>query len=462
MTRAADVVVIGAGPAGLAAATAVAEMGLSAVLLDEQPRPGGQIYRGVETAGARRLKLFGEDYAEGRELVARFRASGAGYVPGAAVWNVSSERDVEFSVDGASSQIRARALVAATGALERPFPIPGWTLPGVTTVGALQILLKTAGIVHEDAVLAGSGPLLWLLAAQMVDAGSPPRAIVETLPKGRLLASIPSLPRALAAPGYLLKGVALIAKVRAARVPISKGATDLAVEGEGEARALSFTSRGERKRIETATVALHQGVVPNQQITRLLGCAHRWSERQQCFHPVLDADGATSVEWLHVAGDSGGVGGARSAALSGRRLGLRIAARMGGRESGELATLDRDIARDLAVRPFLDALYAPSAQALAPSDDTLVCRCEEITAGAIREATRLGAPGPNQVKSFLRAGMGPCQGRVCGLVVSAVIAAERGLPLDEIGYFRIRPPLKPLQLSELANFAPADALQGVP
>lgn len=457
MTRQFDVAVIGAGPAGLAAATEAAQSGLSVALLDEQPAPGGQIYRGIETASALRLKILGADYAEGRPLVETFRASGAEYMPGSLVWNVTTDKVVEFSRDGASSRIRADAIIAATGALERPSPLPGWTLPGVTTAGALQILLKASGIVQEDAVLAGSGPLLWLLASQMVDAGVPPRAIVETVPNGRLRQALPHLPKALWQRSYLFKGLSMVRKVRRTGVPIYKNAIGLVVEGATFATALNFTAGGKPHRIETRTIALHQGVVPNQQVTRLLRCDHAWDSSQHCFRPVTDAYGATSVDGVYVAGDGAGIGGAKSAALQGRLVAIGLAVRAGRGNGERRARLHSALAKDGSVRPFLETLYAPAPQILSPADDTLVCRCEEVTAGSIREAVRLGAPGPNQVKSFLRAGMGPCQGRVCGLAVSAIISEERGETPDDVGYYRIRPPLKPLLLSEIANFATPDA-----
>ncbi|MFD1883042.1 NAD(P)/FAD-dependent oxidoreductase [Paracoccus pacificus] len=452
MTRRADVVVIGAGPAGLAAATEAARAGLSVVLLDEQPAPGGQIYRGIETAPASRVEILGPDYAEGGKLVREFRASGAEYLPGALVWNIGTDRVIDYSQNGASQQIRAGAIISATGALERPMPIPGWTLPGVTTVGALQILLKSAGVVHEDAVLVGAGPLLWLLAAQMVDAGCPPRAIVENLPRGRMTAAAPHLLRAWRARHYLTKGLSLIRKVKRAGVPLHRGATDLAVEGEGAARALSFTAGDRPQRIESGNIALHQGVVPNQQITRLMRADHVWDKNQQCFRPVTDDNGQTSVAGLYVAGDGAGIGGAKAAAIQGRLAALAIA----GGSSARIAQLRSDLAGDTAIRPFLETFYAPAPQILRPADATIVCRCEEVTAGTIRDTVRLGAPGPNQIKSMLRTGMGPCQGRVCGLAVTGIIAAEKGEDPQLTDYYRIRPPLKPIPLIELARFAPEE------
>ncbi|WOI58247.1 FAD/NAD(P)-binding oxidoreductase [Palleronia sp. LCG004] len=446
-----DLLVIGAGPAGMSAATEATAQGLSTLVMDEQTAPGGQIYRSVEGAARDRLGILGEDYAKGGEIARAFRESGADYMTGALVWNIGTDRVVDYSRNGRSGQIRAGSILVATGAVERPVPIPGWTLPGVTTAGAMQIMLKSGGVVFENAVLMGSGPLLWLLAAQMVDAGCPPRAVIENLPKGRLMEAARKLKGTWAGRGYLRKGAQLMWKVRRAGVEVHSSATDLRVEGEGQAEAVAFRKGGTEHRIETASVALHQGVVPNQQITRLLRADHVWDANQHAFRPVLDETGRTSVEWLWVAGDGGGIFGAASAALQGRVAALAIAGK-----TGNAARLQDELRRDGAVRPFLEALYAPAPDVLRPKDETIVCRCEEVTAGQIRKATEQGAPGPNQVKSLLRTGMGPCQGRVCGLAVAQIVADTQGVTPAGDAYFRIRPPLKPIPLSELANFVVDD------
>jgi len=208
-------------------------------------------------------------------------------------------------------------------------------------------------------------------------------------------------------------------------------------------------------RISTSLVLLHQGVVPNTQFSWSLRAGHQWDDAQLCWSPKTDEWGALDVPGVLVAGDGGGIGGALAAASQGRLAGLSVACELGlidEKERDRLAAPVRgDLAEQLAVRPFLDALYRPKMRV--PHDDVVVCRCEEVTAGQIRSHVALGCSGPNQAKSFGRCGMGPCQGRLCGLTVTEVIAQARGVPPEEVGYYRIRPPIKPITLGELAGEA---------
>lgn len=452
--RTRDVIVIGAGPAGMAAAATAAAHGAQVALIDEQPRPGGQIYRDVDRAAPRRGGILGADYTYGATLTARLRGDRIDYLDGSVVWAIEDGFRVSFTRRGRADQIAGARIILATGALERPMPLPGWTLPGVMTAGAAQILLKQSGILPRRAVIVGTGPLLYLVAAQMVRAGTPPLALVETQSRRDLARAMRHVAGALRGWAYIAKGLRLRAEIARAGVPRHTGATAITVEGEARAHAVTFQSGGRMHRIDCDTVLLHHGVVPNTQAARSLGVSHRWDPVQHCFSPVLDGWGATDIDGVFIAGDGGGIGGAMSAEIAGRLAALKAVSELGhlpdAARDAAAGPLRRQLARDLAVRPFLDTAYPPFAGALAPEDATIICRCEEVTAGEIRSYARLGCLGPNQAKAFGRAGMGPCQGRYCGLTVTGLLAAATGRSPDETGYFRIRPPLKPVTLGELA------------
>ncbi|HLY88311.1 MAG TPA: NAD(P)/FAD-dependent oxidoreductase [Acetobacteraceae bacterium] len=456
-----QVVVIGAGPAGLVAATLLAEQQVPVLLLDEQPAPGGQIYRNIECAVAKPALAvaLGADYQYGAQLTARFRASGATYQPGAQVWQVTPQREVWFSHGGRSQQVVGDTIIVATGAMERPVPLPGWTLPGVMTAGALQIMLKSAALVPDEPfVIAGSGPLLYLLVQQCLATGARPAAVLDTTARANQQRALRFLPKAAATRegrAYLAKGLAMLAALRRSGVPRYRHVTDIRIDGTASVTGIAFRSGGRQHRLATRLVALHEGVIPAQQLPRSIGCDFVWDSVQCCFAPRLDAWGNSSIDGVLIAGDAGGIGGARAAEHAGRLAAyeaLRHLGRINVTQRDSLAANDQRARHaHLAIRRFLDVLYAPRDEILQPADDVTVCRCEEIAAGAVRAVVRQGCLGPNQAKAFLRAGMGACQGRLCGPVVTELIAAERGVAPGEVGYYRIRPPLKPISLGELVG-----------
>jgi NADPH-dependent 2,4-dienoyl-CoA reductase/sulfur reductase-like enzyme len=451
-----EVAVVGAGPAGLAAAATTAAAGLATLLLDENPLPGGQIYRAITATPVRERSILGEDYWAGAALLAEAAASGAEIVQGATVWSLDPRRELAVSCAGASRFIKARRVILATGALERPFPIPGWTLPGVMTAGALQTLLKTSALVPEGrVVLAGTGPLMWLAAAQLLRAGARIEALLDTTPAGNYLRALPNV-AAFALSRYLAEGLALRREV-ARQVRVVRGVTQLRAEGQGSLAGIAYWagSRGE-ERLRADVLALHQGVVPNVNLAIAAGVAHRWHPLQLCWGPVLAAAGNSPIAGIAIAGDGAGIGGALAAEARGRLAGLEAIEAIAPERAARVP--DRQVVEQALVRAergraLLDRLFAPPRWSRVPEGDTTVCRCEEVTAAQLVEVVGIGATGPNQAKAFLRCGMGPCQGRLCGLTVTELIGEARGVAPAEVGYYRLRPPVKPIALAELAAMA---------
>jgi NADPH-dependent 2,4-dienoyl-CoA reductase/sulfur reductase-like enzyme len=460
MTERRELVVVGAGPAGMRAALAARRHGVDVLVLDERPSPGGQIWRDVESPALTDSARLGAEYADGARLVSRFRACGAEYRPGTLVWDLTPARRLHLAGGDGARSIDAGHVVIATGAIERPFPVPGWTLPGVVSTGGAQALLKGAALVPQGpVVLAGTGALLLLLASQYLRLGVPLAAILETTPAGSLLRNAGRLPGALAAGSYLTRGLGMLGAIRRAGVRHLRGVEALRAEGSTRLERVTWRVAGRGSGVEARTLLLHQGVVPDVNLTMALGCAHRWDAGQLCFRPCADAWGATTVEGVAVAGDGAGIGGALSAGHAGEVAGVDAAHRLGrldrARRDRLAAGPSAALSRSLRVRPFLEALHRPRRDDRVPADDdVVVCRCEEVRAGTVRDAIARGATDPNAVKSRTRCGMGPCQGRYCGLTVTEMLAAAHGERPDAIGYFRIRPPIKPVSIADVL------ALQG--
>lgn len=456
-----DALVVGAGPAGLAATGAMAEAGLSVRAIDEQAAGGGQIWRNAERladrppeamAALRALDRPNVSYAPGATVVdatldGETHPVGITWLPGAGV----APRRMQ--------QTRARALVIATGAMERPVLFPGAALPGVMGVGALQAVMKQAAMAPTGVdggggvVLAGQGPLLLLTLAQIARAGGRVDAVLSMGGRGALLRSLGFLPNALAAdPRMLAQGLRLLWRSRVGDVARFHGVSRLRANGTESVESVTFATDGRSERERTVPcrlLAVHDGVVPNTQLTRLLDLEHEWREAQAAFVPVTDASGRSSQPHVWIAGDGAGVAGAELATLRGDAAGRDVARALGkGMGEGNRDTPRRAVARRLTARAFVDRLYAPLVVDAHATPDTLVCRCEAVTMADIERAIAAGAVGPNRVKTFTRCGMGACQGRMCANALTRLIAKRTGAAPDDVGALRIRPPLKPVLIAD--------------
>ena len=457
-----DVAIVGAGAAGMSAAVRLSQERLKVLVLDEGSSPGGQIWRAVDRAHApQAIEALGPDYRSGLDLVKRFRSSGIDYRPCSTVWHVDRGTTIFFHREGKSSAVDAAALIIATGAQERPCPFPGWTLPGVMTVGAAQILAKTSNQIPESPVcIAGSGPLVLLYATQLLAMGGSIRTLLDTSPVIPLWQKARHLPKAVAASRDILKGMRWMRTLKQSSAEWVRDVRKLRAEGDGRLERVHYTtSQGSSGTVDTGILLVHEGVVPNLQLTMLLDCDQAWDDAQRCFVPIVDAWGETSAPGIFVAGDGAGIKGAKAACLSGEIAAL-AAMRFLGRVSVEAAEregidLRQRWRRETRLRPLLDLLYAPHLGGTLPSDETMVCRCEAVTAGAIREAAGIGKSDPNKVKAATRAGMGPCQGRQCGYTVGRILE-ESGDAQSHTDLFRIRSPLKPITMGELASLNDAE------
>jgi NADPH-dependent 2,4-dienoyl-CoA reductase/sulfur reductase-like enzyme len=446
-----EVAVVGAGPAGLAAAAGAAEAGARTLILDLFAEPGGQYFMAPSTAPS-----AASQQRQGARAVARIRAVGATFISGELVWAERTARGFDLAAEGADGPlaIRAQTLIAATGATEVAPVFPGWTLPGVLTAGAAQRLVKTAAAPPgRRIVLAGNGPFLLAVAETLVRAGRPPAAYIEATRLGpRLMAPI------LRHPGRALEAVRLVAALARSGARRVFGWSVVEALGRDALEAVRIAPLDQTGaprteaavEIEADALCLGWGFRPQVDLTRVLGATHAHDPRLGGWLCRVDPDtGATDVAGLFAAGETTGVAGARAAALSGAIAGRAAAAVAQGR-APEPSPAEASALR--ATRAFAAALAeafrTPADPLAAARPETVLCRCEDVTLAEAEAALADGASSALGVKLWTRAGMGPCQGRVCGPLLAA-LAARRGADPVRFGANAPRLPIRPATVASL-------------
>ena len=412
----ADVVVIGAGPAGIAAAVRMAEAGRRAVVLDEGANVGGNIWR----------HRAGDTVpAEARRWLTRLARSSATVFTGASVVDARMTGASEFLVTaeraGAACRVRASSIVLATGARERFLPFPGWTLPGVYGVGGAQALLKAgASFAERRVVIAGSGPLLLPVAASLAGSGARVLLVAEQASARAVAAFAIGLWRR-------PKAVVQAAKYRAAffRTPYKQGHWVTAARGAGRLEEVTITNGRGTTTIACDVLCAAHGLVPNTELARLLGCAVANGA------VVVDDRQQSSQPGVFCVGEATGIGGVDLAIIEGEIAGLASA---GSHVDVEVLKVRRAPLRMMADR--MEHAFAPRAELReVVTPDTIVCRCEDVAMQSIQRSWT-----PRQAKLYTRAGMGPCQGRVCGASLEFLL----GWTADSV-----RVPSEPAQVSTI-------------
>lgn len=460
-----DAIVIGTGPAGLAFAATAADLGLDVLAIDEQSTPGGQIYRNIEHQTPQSIKLLGPDYEHGLSLVKEFRASRAAYLPNATVWKIETDGRLCYATKGESTQIRAKRIIIAIGAMERPVPFPGWTLPGVMGVGAVDTLFKNWGMVPEGPVtMVGSGPLMLSVAIHLSELGVEISHFLETQPAFASFKSLPHLPKALVKPSYLLKGSGMLMKAGRVSKYRKRHITGYAAEGNGMVEKFSFKTGSSKETIDTRSLLVHEGIIPRSEFARLLNLEHLWEPVQRYWYPKVDTFGRTSEKNIYIAGDNNYIHGAIAAEKKGVLTAIDIAAdlrKLSDLEKQKISTpVIKALNREKSVRPFIDAVYRPRPNLYATDDQTVICRCEEVTVEQIKLAIMQGMTTPEMVKSITRCGMGPCQSRMCSAALAEIVAKETGQMLQEIKPVSIRPPVRNLPIGQLTRLDLANSTKG--
>ncbi len=450
-----DVIVVGAGPAGLACACTAAEYGLEVLLLDEQRGCGGQIYRNIERQSDFIANILGKEYQRGCNLVARYKKSSVVHLPESVVWNLVPDGRVSFSRHGVSTELQAKRIVIAIGAMERPAPFSGWTLPGVMGAGGVDALLKSDGLVPAGPVtMVGNGPIMLLVAGHLQKLGVEVAEFLDTTPSSSFLGAVKHLPQAMKRVGYLLTGAAMLASTWKQVGRYQRNVASYSASGKERIETLTTVHGGKKSIRPVSTLLVHEGIIPRTEFSRQLRLDHDWDPVQRYWYPRINADGRTSEKAIFIAGDGAFVHGAVAAELKGELTALALL------EDFNKATHEtrqrkvqacKALSHELLPRLFVDALYQPRKNLHELDDETIVCRCEEVTAGTIRALIRKGQDTPEKVKATTRSGMGPCQGRMCSCAVSEVVAQETGRDIVSFLPLSVRPPVRNIGLGELAN-----------
>jgi NADPH-dependent 2,4-dienoyl-CoA reductase/sulfur reductase-like enzyme len=460
-----ELAILGAGPGGVAAAVEAARAGLSVTMLDENAKPGGQIFRQFHDGfDVTNPGMLGHDYARGRELLSEFDTvrNRVELLDNSIVWALSDGNELAFYRGEASHSVRYKKMIIAAGAYDRPVPFPGWTLPGVFTAGGAQSLVKTQRVLPgENFLLAGTGPLQLALANQIHDAGGRVVAIAEA---GRVEDWISLIRGALGQWQLLGDAVQYLYGVRRAGIPLWRNHMIVEACGKGQVEEAvvaevdkSWRPRpGTYRTLKVDTLCVGYGFVPSVELTRLAECEHHYKPLLGGWIPVRNDHMETTVRDVYAVGDCTGIAGSLVAIDEGRIAGLAAAQRLGhltAMEARERMAPSREHLAGLQrLREVLDRISVPrpGLYELA-KDDTIVCRCEEITLGEVKAALADGAADMKEVKRMTRIGMGNCQGRMCGPALQEIIAREKGLPPDRVGFLNPRPPVRPIPLGVLAG-----------
>lgn len=407
-----EIVVVGAGPAGLAAACAADECGKQVALIDESPWLGGQIWRGQQAQPT---------VPQARKLLDRVRASNITVLDRTNVFASPAPGVLAAEHPEGTRMIHAEKIILATGARELFLPFPGWTLPGVTGAGGLQSLAKNGWPVKDKrVVIAGSGPLLLAVADGLKKAGA---RIVSLNEQTDLQSAINFGVTLLKHPEKIRQGIGI--KLRLAGVPHLHHTWPVRAEGDGKLERVVLTNGHRTWTEECDLLACGFGLVPNVELPLALGCAltggfvkvNRWQ--------------GTNVEDIFCAGEPTGIGGVDCALIEGRIAGYAAS----GKEARAMELLSRrddwhdfreQLANAFALRPELKSLA---------SDDTLVCRCEDVSLGKMKAHASW-----RSAKLHTRCGMGPCQGRVCGAAARELFGWDTG---------GVRPPVSPVKVASL-------------
>ena len=453
-----DVVIIGAGPAGLTVVNRLRHSALSIALLDEAHSLGGQIYKNIEqNIHLQNKELLGKDYYEGHELIENFyQHHKIDYIKNVIVWGINKEKHI-FYADGTQSfKIHAKKIVIAVGAYERPYPIKGWELPGVMTASAAQIMLKNSQILVDDAIFIGTGPLMYYILDQYLKAGASIQAFIDTNPFVNFMRAMKELRSALCNLPLLFKGMSFFKTMKHYKLKQYKYAHSIILSGNNRVEKVTFFIGKKQHHLNSHQVFLHQGLIPNINLQLQIGCNKVYSSLQKCWNIAVNDFGQTSVADVFCIGDGQELKGLPSTLKQAELCALKLQYQFHTIDNttfeNHYKVFKKAFIKANSIRAFLDLLYQPkNCYEYSLDDHAIICRCENQSLKNIKESINNGALSADKIKAFTRSSMGMCQGRFCALTISQLLQDEYGVQQKEALHHRPRIPIKPISLQELAT-----------
>jgi thioredoxin reductase/bacterioferritin-associated ferredoxin len=456
-----DLIVIGAGPAGIQAAVTAAFYGIEVTLMDSCSLPGGQYYKQIP-------KEFNDEghksqHPKANFLFSELEKSSIQFYSNTSVWGIfhnpkSKLWQVAYLRDNHSSQIEAPHIIIATGAYDRSIAFPGWDLPGVMTAGAAQIMIKNQGILPgKKVLLSGSGPLQLATAANLADAGAQVVAVLE-FGTGLLRKGISHLPAIWGQWGRMQEGFGYARSLIKSKVPYKLGWSVIRANGDHKVEEVVIAKIDEKGFPIKESFQTHEidalivgfGLTPSTEFFRLINCKMKYSNAEGIYLPERNEYCETSLPGIYAIGDCAGIGGAALAMLEAKIAANRIASELGFLSKDQIFQDSRSLKREQRFARMLAKVFTiPAGLYELADNDTIICRCEQVKLSEVKKAISYGAQSVSDIKNITRSGMGYCQGRTCGSILAHILATETGRTVEESQFLNIRPPVHPLFIERI-------------
>ncbi len=462
MIKTYDTIIIGSGIAGLNAAKILSEYNLKIAIVDENHFPGGQYLRKLpENFKSNLIKHTTKTKKSGLKLIKELQTKEIAFYQNSTVIGVYDENRVFFEKEGKSELIQGKTLIMATGAREKYLPFKGWTLPGVISAGALQVFLKSNGVLPSDKILiAGTGPFLYAVAYETLVAGGKVLGIYELngflkqLPFGLGLMRVPS---------KIFEALVYMEEILRRWTKIKYGWEIVKAEGDGKLERVILAKtdskgeivKGSEKTVETNVLAVGFGFIPNIELLNMIGGETEYKKELGGWIIKVNDELETSIETVFSAGETTGIGGAEKSLIEGKLSAYSVLKKLNKIDNniyvGKTSKLKKKRENYLKYASYLNSVFSINDNLYKSIDkDTIICRCEDVSFKEIKEAYNAGFDSLNSLKVFTRSGMGNCQGRTCGPIITEIIKAHNNGKIPE--QFKIRKPAKPVSLSSLTEF----------